>query len=257
MILGGAKPEPPAAPRFYNHNGELAHTIIGSNGKPRAPRVTDIKRHKLVPRTSTVLEDFSADSEFFVAKRAIEEFVDVLFDPETGNDPRSIDEADMESMIMQSVMLSMKAQSDHAEFGTKFHDAADRDVWGGPVARWEAPYRRFMEEHVAETIYSEKTLTCAFWGGTVDRVVRTASGKTAIIDWKTQSFGKSPTFYSKWALQMASYEPMLDVPIDEWWSVVVPSREPVSFILRVWPDPEKWKRLWWNAYNFWKEKHLG
>lgn len=257
------------SPQLINFSSG-AHWYSKDTGKPQHDADLRVARKQsLYPSYTTVDKDIFKND--FLDKWKLNQVVIAA-----GENPRQPHE-DAKQYAQRIYDLSLEKGRNAAAFGNEIHEACEHYPQMPLDARllpWFLKFEEWYKENVAEDIFTEKVVLDHSIGlaGRADRKVVMKSGRTAIIDYKTQDVKtddkerKKPVFYDPWPRQLAGYAVAIAREIgtfpklDDCISIIIDSNEGGGIYVRQWSEEElreayrtfvhgAW--LWFDKRNYW------
>lgn len=196
---------PESASHWYERDGSPKYTIIGANGKERAPTLREARKLGLLPSVTGIIGIISKPQlESWKIEQGILAALTL---------PRISGESDDE--FAKRVVLDSREQViSAADTGTLLHDWVEKLAAGEALQAPEgfeavcSSLRDWVYENLSGDFLSEIGVASRHgFGGRVDWYGELKDGTMAVIDWKSQGVktGREANFYETWGLQLAAY----------------------------------------------------
>ena len=226
---------------WYKEDGTPQHTIVGKNGKERAPRVKEAMELKLYPSVTTklsVINNFNLNDWKLreVAKYAF------VYPPQ----PKETDEAYAGRVIDGA----MEQVGDAADLGTKIHDAIERhypgETYPGEMQVYVSAVDKWVKENGVEFKDHELRLVNKTLGyaGTTDAAFTCPKGY-GILDFKSRKTkpGEKVTAYETQIMQIAAYHTI-------YWGPIMPELHEKTIGCNLYistTEPGRVEAVWYTA----------
>lgn len=213
---------------WYDKDGRPAYTLIGANGKERAPTVRDARKLNLYPSVTTIIRCAAAPGlEFWKAKQAILAALTL---------PRN--EGEFEDAYLDRILRDSKEQARKAaERGTEIHAAIQGHYEGKQPDEALWPFVQGAMKAVGPGVWdAEKSFAHPLgFGGKVD-----LSSDEWVIDFKTKEFSPEDPIkgWPEQAMQLAAYRVGLGFTRARCGNVFVSVTHPGHAVMYEWPEEE-------------------
>lgn len=240
---------------WYSQSGQLVHTVLAKNGKPRDPTLADARKENFVPRVTTVIKSTLAapQLERWKVTQAIHAALTL---PEIPGESLE----DRVRRVREDSEAQAKAAAAH---GSAVHDAFCRYLHGQDVAPEFAHNVEALQAQIdsgfglmlgpVATIWSEKTLVGDGYAGTADWLIETSQG-LAVVDFKGQDVkdGK-PSVRQEYWIQLAAYAAATGLVINLVGTIVFDRKSGAMYPeFRTLAEIENETAIWWNLLDTWQ-----
>lgn len=228
----------PDSAHWYQRDGVACHTVPSLKGEPRPTTLRDARKLGLLPSVTNILS--------VIAKPELTAWLQEQAVMAALTLPRIAGETE-DAFAKRVVADSQTTRDGAADFGTAFHDGAERIAHTLEVDRadllspWLNRYRDWYQANALTLKWTEKVLVCIGLGyaGTADLLIEHPVHGLTLVDLKTTKVkpGAKATPYKSWCYQLAAYRHALGEPV-RCMNLIVNSTEPSDPIEHVWSEEE-------------------
>lgn len=196
----------PDSTHWYQRDGVPLHSVPSLKGEPRPTTLRDARKLGLLPSVTNILG--------VIAKPELTAWLQEQAVVAALTLPRIAGETE-DAFAHRVVADSQTTRDGAADFGTAFHDGAERvaqtlEVHAAhPAAEWLRHYRDWYQAQVNTLHWTERTLVEPSRGfaGTADLLIEHREHGLCLVDLKTMKVrpGEKPKPYRSWCYQLAAY----------------------------------------------------
>ena len=201
----------PDSAHWYRRDRVPMHCVAALKGGLRPTTLRDARKLGLLPSVTNILG--------VIAKPELTAWLQEQAVMAALTLPRIPGETE-DAFAQRVVADSQTTRDGAAEFGTAFHDGAERVAntlevdAQHPAADWLRHYRDWYQANVIELHWTERTLAEPLRGfaGTADLLIEHREHGLCLVDLKTMRVrpGEKPKPYKSWCYQLAAYLDALD-----------------------------------------------
>ena len=151
----------PDSAHWYQRDGVACHTVLSLKGEPRPTTLRDARKLSLVPSVTNIIG--------IIAKPELTAWLQEQAVMAALTLPRIAGETE-DAFAKRVVEDSQTTREDAADFGTAFHNGAERVAHTlevdpqHPTAEWLRHYRDWYQANAAVLLWTEKVLVHQEWG---------------------------------------------------------------------------------------------
>jgi len=228
----------PDSAHWYQRDGKPLHTVLSAKGEPRPTTLRDARKLGLLPSVTNIIGVIAKpELTAWLQEQAV---IAALTLPRLPDEPE-------DAFAKRVVEDSLTTRDGAAEFGTAFHNGAERIARTlevdpkHPAADWLAHYRVWYQGNAATLNWTEKVLVNHSLGyaGTADLFINHAVHGPTLVDLKTMKIkpGAKAAPYKSWCYQLAAYRKAMGQRV-KCMNLIVNSCEASPPIEHVWSEAE-------------------
>jgi hypothetical protein len=228
----------PDSAHWYQRDGQPLHTVLSAKGEPRPTTLRDARKLSLLPSVTNIIG--------VIAKPELTAWLQEQAVMAALTLPRLAGESE-DAFAKRVVEDSLTTRDGAAEFGTAFHNGAERIARTlevdpkHPAADWLAHYRVWYQGNAALLNWTEKVLVnrAIGYAGTADLFIDHIVHGPVLVDLKTMKIkpGAKAAPYKSWCYQLAAYRKAMGQPV-KCMNLIVNSTEASPPIEHVWSEAE-------------------